>query len=150
MENVIDKVGEVQLAYRPTTKQRTKITSSADSYEYLLNRCFNESTICHHEEFKVLFLNNAMQVLGWSTLSSGGLTDTLVDVRVVIQYALLMNATLLIAAHNHPSGSVHPSRDDDRLTENLQKACTIMNIKFMDHLIVTPDAYYSYNDEGRL
>lgn len=150
MNKIQDKVAEVELAYRPKVKQRTKLTSSEDCYKYLLDRCFDEATINHHEEFKCIFLGNSLQVLGWSTISKGGLNETLVDVRVVLQYALLMNASLIVCGHNHPSGSMRPSKDDDRLTERLKKACELLSIKMLDHLVVTNETYYSYNDEGRL
>lgn len=83
-------------------------------------------------------------------LSHGGLTQTMVDVRILVREALLANATLIVLCHNHPSGSLHPSREDDHLTERVKKACDLMSLHFIDHLIITDGAYYSYRDEGRL
>lgn len=145
-----DKVAEVQLAYKPKIKERRKLIGSADSYGFLIQKCYNPNTISHHEEFKCVFLNNRLQMLGWSTISSGGISETIVDIRLILQYAILMNASCILCSHNHPSGSVKPSRDDDRLTERLKKACDVMNIKLLDHIIVTEDSFFSYSDEGKV
>lgn len=150
MKEIQDKVGEVELAYKPKVKERRKLASSEDCYNFLIEKCYNPNTIQHHEEFKVLFLNHNLQLLGWSTLASGGLTETIVDVRMVMQYALLMNSTLLVISHNHPSCSLKPSKDDERLTERIKKASELMNIKLLDHIIVAPEQYYSFNDEGKI
>lgn len=144
-----DKVGEVELAYNPKLSKRSRLQTSIDCNQFFLSK-FKEGAIQHHEEFKVAFLNPGLQVLGWTTVSSGGLTNTLVDVRMVLQYALLLNATMIVCCHNHPSGNVSPSRDDDNLTKKLSNACNVLNIKLLDHLIICPDTYFSYNDEGRL
>ena len=127
-------------------ENRARLCSSEDIYEYMLPRLQD----LPHEECWVVLLNNAMKVLHSIRISSGGWNETLVDVRLIMREALLKRATLLVLCHNHPSGSVHPSRDDDRLTETVQKACKVMNVKFLDHVVLTDGAYYSYNDEGRL
>lgn len=147
---VNDKVGEVEVAYKPKIKERRKLTDSAACYDFLIEKCYNPDTIEYREEFKVLFLNNSLQLLGWSTISSGGLTETTVDIRMLMQYSLLMNAKLIVCSHNHPSGSLKPSKDDERLTERIKKASELMSIKLLDHIIVTPEQYYSFNDEGKL
>ena len=96
-------------------------------------------------------LNQANKLIGYTTISEGGLTSTIVDVRVVMQTALVSNATAIILAHNHPSGNTRPSGQDDSLTRKIKSACELMDIRLLDHIIVTPyDSYYSYNDEGRL
>jgi DNA repair protein RadC len=83
-------------------------------------------------------------------LSHGGITETAVDVRLIIKEAVMANATIIALAHNHPSGSLHPSKDDDLLTRTVRNACDVMRIHFLDHIIVTDGAYYSYHEEGRL
>ena len=89
--------------------------------------------------------------IGYTTISEGGLTSTIVDVRVVMQTALVSNATAIVLAHNHPSGNTRPSGQDDSLTRKIKSACELMDIRLLDHIIVTSyDSYYSYNDEGIL
>ena len=91
------------------------------------------------------------RIIDYTTISEGGLTATLVDLRIVMQTALVSNATSLILSHNHPSGMLKPSVQDDELTRKIKEACRIMEIRLLDHIIVTPEnGYYSYADEGRL
>ena len=102
------------------------------------------------EEAWLLLLSQQCKLIKKMRLSHGGLTQTMVDVRILVREALLANATLIVLCHNHPSGSLHPSREDDHLTERVKKACDLMSLHFIDHLIITDGAYYSYRDEGRL
>ena len=102
------------------------------------------------EEAWLLLLNQQCKLIKKMRLSHGGLTQTMVDVRILVREALLANTTLIVLCHNHPSGSLHPSREDDHLTERVKKACDLMSLHFIDHLIITDGAYYSYRDEGRL
>ena len=101
-------VGEVELSYKPKFKSLHQVTCSEDAYKYLLPT-YKEGTICYKEYFKVLFLNQAKQVLGYTLISEGGITETCADVRVILQAALLTNSVAIILAHNHPSGSMKPS-----------------------------------------
>jgi DNA repair protein RadC len=143
------KVGEVELSYKSTSKARSKIYSSEDAYKVLLPT-YKEGTICYKEYFKVLFLNQASQILGYTLISEGGLTDTTVDVRVILQAALLTNSVALVLAHNHPSGSMKPSRQDMEITKQVKEAARLMRISVIDHLILTDAGYYSFSDEGQL
>ena len=142
-------IGEVELTYKYTSKSWNKIYSSEDAYEVLLST-YREGTICYKEYFKVLFLNQAKQVLGYTLISEGGITDTTVDVRVILQAALLTNSVALILAHNHPSGSMKPSRQDIEITKQVKEAARLMRITVIDHLILTDTSYYSFADEGEL
>lgn len=103
-----------------------------------------------YEEAWLLLLNHNFKLIKEVRLSHGGLTETAIDVRVVMKEALLSNATVVALAHNHPSGNTSPSRDDDRITENVKNACKLMRIHLLDHIIVTDGAYYSYHESGRL
>lgn len=103
-----------------------------------------------HEEAHVLLMNNRLKLIKAVKLSSGGLTETAVDVRVVLREALINKATALTLVHNHPSGSTRPSRDDDSLTFKLKKACEVMRLFLVDHVVITDRQYYSYNEEGRM
>ena len=141
------KVAEVELCYKPTAKRLHKITGSADAYKVLLPT-FKEGTICYKEYFKILFLNQANQVFGYTLISEGGLTTTDVDVRVILQAALLTNSVAIILAHNHPSGNMNPSQEDIKITQQIKKAAKPMRIEVLDHLILTGTGYYSFTDEG--
>ena len=142
-------VGEVELSYKPKFKSLHQVTCSEDAYKYLLPT-YKEGTICYKEYFKVLFLNQASQVLGYTLISEGGITDTAVDVRVIQQAALLTNSVTIILAHNHPSGNLKPSKEDLRLTKQVKDAAQLMRITVLDHLILTDAGYYSFADEGEL
>ena len=147
--NIDYTVGEVELTYKSTSKSRNKIYSSEDAYKYLLPT-YKKGTICYKEYFKVLFLNQANQVLGYTLISEGGITETSVDVRVILQAALLTNSVAIILAHNHPSGNLKPSRQDMEITKQVKDAARLMRITVTDHLILTNAGYYSFSDEGQL
>ena len=102
------------------------------------------------EECWVLLLNQSSKVIDRIRISHGGLASTQVDVRCILREALLNRAVSMVLCHNHPSGSLRPSREDDCLTEHLDKAAKIMNIRLIDHVILTDGKYYSYADEGRI
>ena len=134
------KVAEVTLQYKPTCKKQSKVFGSEEAYNILLPT-FKEGTIEYREYAKVLYLNQANEVIAYNTIS---------DLRIILQGALLTNATQIIFAHNHPTGNLKPSPQDDMLTRELQKACQIMRIRFTDHIIMSVDSYYSYREEGRI
>ena len=142
-------VGEVELSYKPKFKKLHQVTCSEDAYKYLLPT-YKEGTICYKEYFKVLFLNQSNQVLGYTLISEGGITDTTVDVRVILQAALLTNSVVIILAHNHPSGNLKPSRQDMEITKQVREAAQLMRITVLDHLILTDAGYYSFADEGEV
>ena len=142
-------IGEVELTYKSTSTSRKKIYSSEDAYKVLLPT-YKEGTICYKEYFKVLFLNQANQVLGYTLISEGGITETCADIRVILQAALLTNSVAIILAHNHPSGSMKPSRQDMEITKQVKEAARLMRITVTDHLILTDAGYYSFADEGEL
>ena len=102
------------------------------------------------EEFHILLMNQQCGLIREMCISHGGITETAADVRVIMRECLLNNATVLAAIHNHPSGNLMPSSQDDELTQRIKRACDIMRVYFIDHVIVTDGAYYSYQEEGRL
>lgn len=143
-------VSEIQLKYQPQPLTET-INGAKDIHQLLINRVFDADTIGYKETFKVLLLNNSNKIIGYTTISEGGLTSTIVDVRMILQTALVSNATSIILTHNHPSGNPRPSGHDDNLTKKIKSACELMDIRLLDHIIVTPyDSFFSYCDEGRL
>ncbi|MBO4721045.1 MAG: DNA repair protein RadC [Prevotella sp.] len=101
------------------------------------------------EEFWVLLLNQNYRLIKKIRISHGGITETAVDIRIIIREAVLVNATILAVCHNHPSGNLSPSKADDGLTRDIKRACELMHIHFMDHVIITDGLYYSYHELGR-
>ena len=124
----------------------TKISSSKNVFE-LLQPIMGELP---HEEFWIVFLNNSNSVLQAGQLSKGGITGTLVDVRLVLKQALELGAVGLILAHNHPSGTLRPSEADKQITQKLKQASLALDIKVLDHLIITQKEYFSFADENIL
>ena len=102
------------------------------------------------EEEWIILMNQNYRLIKEERLSHGGITETLVDVRLIVKEALLNNATIVALCHNHPSDNARPSKEDDRLTERVKKACELMRIYLLDHVIVTESSYYSYREKGRL
>lgn len=102
------------------------------------------------EEAYIVLMNQNFKHLETQCLSHGGITETAVDVRVIIREALKVNATVVALAHNHPSGNLKPSKQDDQITKQVQEACRVMRLHFLDHIIVTDGGYYSYRDEGKI
>jgi DNA repair protein RadC len=148
---VLSKVAEVELVYKSKVKasERPQIASSKDAYDILL-AVWEEGKMDLVEQFKVLFLNRANKVLCIYNVSSGGITGTVADPRLIYSAALKVNAVSLILAHNHPSGALKPSRQDEELTQKIKGAGAFLDIKVLDHLIVSSEGYYSLTDEGLL
>ena len=124
----------------------TKITSSKSVFE-LLHPLIGELP---HEEFWIVYLNNANKVMHTALLSKGGITGTLVDVRLVLKQALELGAVGLILAHNHPSGTLKPSEADKQVTSKLKTAAEALDIKVLDHVIITQQDYFSFADNTML
>jgi DNA repair protein RadC len=104
----------------------------------------------HREVFVVVFLNRANKIIDIKTISEGGITGTIADPRIILKQALEKNAVSIILCHNHPSGSLKPSRADEELTAKIKQAASLLDIKVLDHIIVSEDGYYSFADEGVL
>lgn len=126
--------------------ERRQIRSAAQVYDYFYPLMRDLPV----EECHVLLLSQSSTVIDSVRIGVGGLTETVVDVRLILREALLKRATSLILCHNHPSGSLRPSVHDDRLTRQVQEAAQLLNIRFNDHIIFTDGGYYSYADEGKL
>lgn len=135
-----------------------KRRKESDPQERKVMRCSKDIYLHFHplmcdlaiEECWALMLNQANKVISTYRVSTGGLSCALVDVRCLLREALLRRATSLALCHNHPSGNIHPSMDDDRLTEKIRKSSIMMDIRFIDHIVLTDGTYYSYADEGKL
>ncbi|MBR3896161.1 MAG: DNA repair protein RadC [Bacteroidaceae bacterium] len=127
-------------------EERRVILTSRDIYDYFHSKLADLPI----EEFWVMLLNNACKLMDARRVATGGITEVVADVRLVLREALLGRATSIVLCHNHPSGSTRPSRHDDLLTDRLRQACEVMNIRLMDHVIVTDGRFYSYADEGKV
>jgi DNA repair protein RadC len=126
--------------------ENQQIRGSKDAANYIRPKIGD----LHHEEFWVLFINRRNAILSSEKLSMGGMTGTVIDVRLVLKSALEKYATSLIFAHNHPSGNLEPSDADKKITRQLKEAAAIMEIPVIDHIIVTQSSYFSFADEGLL
>lgn len=138
---------EIKLKIKGKKSELKQIRCSGDAAE-VCRMCFDEGKINWIEEFIVIGLNRANKVQGFYKVSSGGVTGTVADPRIVFQFALLSNATSIIIAHNHPSGNLKPSDADITLTKKMKQSGEALDIKLLDHIIVTDEGYTSLSDEG--
>ncbi len=144
-------VSEIELSYKPVIRpsDRPKIVNQDDAYRLFINT-WDATKIELVEQFKVMLLNHAGRVLGICTLSSGGITSTVVDPRQIFSVALKANATQIILAHNHPSGNLKASNQDYEVSRKLKAAGQLLDIRVSDHLIVSVEGFYSLASEGVL
>jgi len=146
-------VAEVKLTYVTKVKPSDRLTvkCSRDAQDIFFDS-WDKSSIEHRETFKMLLLNRANKVLGISTLSEGGLSGTVTDVRLIYQHAIKGNASGIIISHNHPSGNTNPSESDLKITKKIKEAGELLDIQLLDHIILTPEReiYRSLADEGQL
>ena len=117
---------------------------------YIYNHMHNKLKDLDVEEFWILLMNQNHRLIKKMCIAHGGISEVSVDIRIIIREAVLANATILAVCHNHPSGSLKPSKADDQLTQSIKRACEVMRIHFLDHVIVTDGHYYSYHEEGIL
>ena len=142
-------IPEIIIKYKTGKEDKVTITTSLAAYQ-LFKQMYDSDTIEFTESSIMILLNRANKSIGWYKISQGGITGTVIDIRVVLGVALKSGATGIILSHNHPSGNLNPSEADKTLTRKLSDACTICDINLIDHLIVTDDTYYSFKDEGLL
>lgn len=127
-------------------EERPHLTSASAIYEYM----FPKMQDLDVEEAWALLMNQNKKLIKAIRIGRGGISETSVDVRIILREALLCNATIVAFVHNHPSGNIKPSTPDDRLTKSINEACKTMRLHFMDHVIVTDGMYYSYYEAGKL
>ena len=144
------QIGEVQLSYKRKHKLPFEKITSSQSANECIRKIFPIEQICYRERMYVLYLDNSNNILGYHLLSIGGITGTLVDVRVLMQGALLTNAVGLLLFHNHPSNTLKPSNADKNITDKIIRSAEVLDLKVLDHLIITEDSYYSFADNGEL
>jgi len=126
--------------------KKDTVKSSQDIAEFLRAKLAHKT----QEIFAVLFLNRANRVIALETISEGGITGTVVDIRIIMKKAVLHNAISIILCHNHPSGNLQPSRADEMITQKIKEAALLFDIRLLDHIIVSIDGHYSFADEGKL
>ena len=129
-----------------TAELRPDMSTATRIYNYMIPKMQD----LNHEEFWVLLMNQNYKLLKAKRISIGGITETSADIRIIMREAVLNNATIMAVCHNHPSGSLTPSRADDTLTTAIKNACSIMRVYFLDHVIVTDGAYMSYHECGKI
>jgi DNA repair protein RadC len=149
MKDKITMAAEIKVKYHPAISKRPTIICPIDAYVLFLPY-FSDDTISLQEEFLVMFLNRANKVLGIHHHSKGSIKGTIVDIRLILSIALKVSASGIMLCHNHPSGTLKPSRQDIELTRRMKEAGALMEINILDHLIVSPekDKFFSMTDEG--
>lgn len=142
------QLAEIKVSYSHKIKpsELKALTSSRDAYENLLS--IWDDQLEHIECFYLLLLSRSNRILGYYQLSKGGISGTVADPKCIFQVALKCNASALILAHNHPSGNLKPSEMDIRLTRKLVEVGKLLELPILDHLILTPEAYFSFADDG--
>ena len=142
-------LSEIKLSYMPRFKlsDRPIVKDSRTAYEILLQH-WDAGKMLLLEEFKIILLNNASRVLGIVNIAQGGITSVSVDLQIMFATTLKANASSIIMAHNHPSGTLKPSTQDILLTDKVRAAASIFGIRILDHLIITPESYFSFLDDG--
>jgi DNA repair protein RadC len=144
------ELAEIKVVYRNENKSKVKITNSKDVFN-ILNSLYDKDTIGFQEQFYMLLLNKANVFLGWTKLSTGGISGTVVDLKIIFATALKALSSAIIISHSHPSGNIKPSNEDISVTKKINDAGKLFEIKLLDHVIIAPDgSYYSFADEGTL
>ena len=144
------KIPQIRLSYVADVTTDVKRANTSSICADLLRASFEEGELDYREWFKVMYLNRALKPLGIQTISMGGTASTLIDAKVIFSGALLSNAHSIVLCHNHPSGSLRPSPEDDKITRKLVDGAKLLDLRITDHIIITSSAHYSYVDEGRL
>ena len=143
-------ISEIEISYKPKRSNHPVVKSSNDAYNYL-KQFYPEETIALLEQFTVAFLNRANRIIGISVVSKGGITGTIADPRLILATALKTAATGIVLCHNHPSGNLQASTADIEITKKIQSACNFLDIKLLDHIIISPSGtYLSFADESLL
>ena len=127
-----------------------KVVNNSRLMNVVFKQIWNQNDLTIRESFYAIFFNPKLDVVGYRKIGDGSVDAVMVDMRIIFSSALLANATHIAVAHNHPSGSLKPSRADLNLTQQIVSASKVLNISFLDHLIITEDDYYSFRDEGNI
>lgn len=141
------KVSEIKVSYSNRNPVQVKVTNSKIIYDLIIKQ-WDLDIIEYQEEVKIILLNRSNIVLGIYEMSKGGITGSVVDIRIILGVALKCGASSIIMVHNHPSGKLIASDSDKTITRKLKQACKLLDIDLLDHLIISKDGYYSFADDG--
>jgi DNA repair protein RadC len=141
-------IKKYEITANETDFKKSRITNSETAYDYI--RQFYQHDIQIYESSFVLLLNRANDTIGYAKISQGGVAGTVIDIKIVLKYVIDSLASGFIIAHNHPSGNLNSSVQDDDLTRRLKEVCDYVDCKLLDHIILTDTSYYSYADSGKL
>lgn len=142
-------VAEIKVSYSTNQSKGIVLNNSKDTYNLIMSK-WDKDIIEFQEECKVILVNRANHILGMLPLSKGGLSGTVVDIRIILSVALKCHASGIFLVHNHPSGNLKPSESDKNITRKLKEACILLDITLVDHLIITKTGYFSFADDGSL
>ena len=142
------KISEFSLKYTKTDIQKTKVTTSESASNVIRKFYFDDINI--YESFFILLLNRANNTTGFAKISQGGTAGTVVDIKIIAKYAVESLSSAVIICHNHPSGNKQPSDADLNITRKIKDALLLLDIKLIDHIIITENDFYSFADNGNL
>lgn len=143
------EVAEIKVSYSTNQVDKIKLTNCKEVFEFILSR-WNLDIIEFQEECKIILVNRANFVLGIYELSKGGISGTIVDIRIILSIALKCNASGIILVHNHPSGNLKSSEADRKITSKLKDACDLLEISLIDHFIISRTDFFSFAQDGFL
>lgn len=144
------KIPQIRLSYVADKTTNIKKVNTSKICADLFRFSYDEGEIDYREWFKVMYLNRDLKLLGIQTVSMGGTTSTPIDAKVIFSGALLANAQCIVLCHNHPSGNLNPSIQDNSITKKLVEGAKLLDLRIMDHIIIASSGHYSYSDEGKL
>lgn len=142
------ELAEISVVYKNKIREKDKIQIMSSNDIYKLMKPVYEDVINHHEEFYIILLNTGNYVLGISKIAQGGISSTTIDTRIILQTALKTNSVKIALVHNHPSTNLQPSSHDKDFTNKIVKAGKLMDIKVLDHVIISDNGYFSFCDDG--
>ena len=143
------EIAEIKVSYSTNQVDKIKLVNCRETFEFILSK-WDLDIIEFQEECKVILVNRANYVLGIYNLSKGGISGTVVDVRIILSVALKCNASGIILAHNHPSGNMKPSEADRKITKKLKESCDLIDITLIDHFIISKNSFFSFSQDGIL
>ena len=144
----MNNISEVQISYRPSREVFSNIIINKSTQASEIFQKIWSSDLEYKEEMNIILMNRANKILGYNRVSTGGTTGTVVDLKVLFQLILKTNTQAFVIAHNHPSGNLKPSIQDRKLTEKVKEISRLLDVSFLDHMILSAGSYYSMADEG--
>lgn len=142
-------LAELTISYKTKPNNLPILTSPESVYKFI-DEIWDKRIINMQEQFTAVFLNRANKVIGYRVISTGTMSKCIVDIRLLISLALITLADSVIVSHNHPSGNLKPSRQDEAVTQNIKGALNLIETKLLDHVIITDNGYYSFAEDGML